>query len=175
MLQLQHMHRIVQACFPENNQEAKEIWNDIKPIKFGATQPWITDAAITLAIYQVPEDAAYLLILRTECYVTTFDPTAVGFGQFSPPPDGTASWQYTDVGVGNTQYRITPVMDMNILLDCEEFLFAKGDHLVTLVASVTAPDAVERFIRTLVYGYLISAEIAGRLGGDETVYFSFTV
>lgn len=198
MLQLQHMHRIVEACYSswseetralwrKRNREPSEremreawneerltLWHDIKPVKFGESQTWQSIGGGTpLATYQIPEDAAYMLILRTECYVTTFDETAVGFGQFSPPPDGTASWQYTDLAVGST-YRITPELPIHILCDADEMLFAKGDHLLQLLAAISPPDAVTRFIRTLVYGYLIGAKVAGRIGGGESVYFGIT-
>lgn len=198
MLQLQHIKRIVDACYPLWSEEtialwrergrepserelkeawtkeAQELWHDIKPVKFGQSQTWITSGGLPLATYQIPEDAAYMIILRTECYVTTFDETAVGFGQFSPPPSGTASWQYTDLGVGSNQYRITPQVPVHILCDSEEMLFAKGDHLLELLLVTTAPDAVVRFIRTLVYGYLVGAKVAGRIGGGESVYFGIT-
>jgi hypothetical protein len=174
MLQLQHMKRIVEACYPESLDEARALWHDIKPVKFGESQTWIASGFLALATYQVPEDAAYMIILRTECYVTTFDETAPGFGQFSPPPSGTASWQYTDITAGINQYRITPSQAMHILCDSDEMLFAKGDHLVQLIISTTPPDAVTRFIRTLVYGYLCGATIAGRIGAGESTYFSIT-
>lgn len=175
MLQQQHMHRIVQACFPESNQEALELWHDIKPVKFGRSVAWASSAFLSLAAYQIPEDAAYMIILRTECYVTTFDETQPGFGLQSPPPQGQVSWQYTDLTAGNNQYRITPLLPMHILCDSDEFLFAKGDHLLELIISTTAPDAIVRFIRTLVYGYLVGAKIAGKIGGGESTYFGTTV
>jgi hypothetical protein len=197
MLQLQHMHRIVQACYSSWSQEAQALWkkrghepgeremreawnqerqalwHDIKPVKFGQSQTWTT-GIIPLATYQIPEDAAYMLILRTECYVTTFDETSAGAFLFSPPPQGSASWQYSDLGAGANLYRITPELPVHILCDSEEMLFAKGDHLLELILSTTAPDAVTRFIRTLVYGYLIGAKVAGRIGGGESVYFGIT-
>lgn len=174
MLQLAHIKRIVELCNPASPEEAIELQHDIKPVKFGQSQQWITSGSLPLATYQVPEDAAYMLILRTECYVTTFDNAAQGFQNFSPPPSGEASWQYTDLGAGVDDYRITPELPMHILCDSDEMLFAKGDHLVELIIGTTAPDAVVRFIRTLVYGYLVGAKIAGRLGGNESVYFGIT-
>ncbi len=197
MLQLQHMKRIVDACYPlwseeakalweerghepsekemreAWNEEAQALWHDIKPVKFGQSQTWTT-GSIPLATYQIPEDAAYMLILRTECYTTTFDETAAGFGLFSPPPSGSVSWQYTDLGAGPNGYRITPSLPVHILCDSEEMLFAKGDHLLELILATTVPDAVVRFIRTLVYGYLVGAKVAGRIGGGESVYFGIT-
>lgn len=174
MLQLQHMKRIVEACYPRTLEEAEMLWHDIKPVKFGESQTWVASGFLSLATYQVPEDAAYMIVLRTECYVTTFDETAVGAFQFSPPPSGTAAWLLTDVLAGNTQYRITPQVAMHVLCDSDEMVFAKGDHLLQLVAATSPPDAVTRFIRTLVYGYLCGSIIAGRIGSGESTYFSIT-
>src|SRR5215510_1055810 len=106
MLQLEHKKRIVDACYPASLEEAAELWHDIKPVKFGQAVAWTSPAAIVLAEYQIPEDSAYMLILRVECYVTTFVAAAPGFGQFSPPPTGNAFWQYTDVSTVNA-YRVT--------------------------------------------------------------------
>ena len=174
MLQLQHMRRIVDACYPTSNDEAIELWHDIKPVKFGESQTWVTSGFLPLATYSIPEDSAYMIILRTECYTTTFDETAPGFGQFSPPPSGTASWQFTDITSGNSQYRITPSLPMHLLCDSDEMVFAKGDHLLQLIISTTPPDAVTRLIRTLVYGYLCGAKISGKLGSGESTYFGIT-
>jgi hypothetical protein len=200
MLQLQHMKRIVDACYPSWseeamaswkkrgkepserelkeawNKEAQELWHDIKAVKFGNSTLWDDSTFLSLATYQIPEDAAYMLILRTECYITTFDPTAVGFAQFAPPPRGTAAWQYTDLSVGSNQYRITPQVPMHILCDTDEMLFAKGDHLLELIISTVSADeaTVDRFIRTTVYGYLCGAKIAGRIGSGESTYYGQT-
>jgi hypothetical protein len=196
MLQLEHMKRIVDACYPSWSEEAQELWrqqkrepsememraawleesrqlwHDIKPVKFGNSVLWAA-GTLSFATYQTPEDAAYMLILRTECYTTTFIAAAPGFGQFSPPPNDTqVRWEYTDLASGNDQYAITPTVPVHILCDSDEMLFAKGDHLVELIATVSAPpDGNNRFIRTLVYGYLVGSKIAGRIGGGESLYF----
>lgn len=171
MLILQHKKRIVDACYPKSNDEAIELWHDIKPVKFGSTVGWAA-GNVSLAEYQIPEDSAYLIVLRVECYTFTQVVTAPGFGQFSPPPFAIAFWQYTDVSLGSTQYRLTPAVPIHVLCDTDEMLFAKGDHRLSLTTDPgAAPDANARFIRTLVYGYLVGALIADKIGGGEATYF----
>jgi len=170
MLINQHMKRIVDACYPKTNDEAIELWHDIKPVKFGTTIGW-TAATVSLAEYQIPENSAYLLVLRVECYSYTQVAAAPGFGIFSPPPLGVAFWQYADVTLANVSYNLTPVTPIHVLCDSDEFLLAKGDHFLSLTATLSAPpDANERFIRTLVYGYLIGALVADKIGSGEPTY-----
>lgn len=166
MIQLEHKKRIVDACFPETYASANEYWHDIKPVKFGEAQFLATN--IELASYQVPEDAAYMLILRVECY--TFIP---GLTSFFPPPQGVARWAYTDVEPFTPQYRLTPDLPIHQYTDSDEFLFAKGDHRVSLVALLnTTPNFASYVVRTLVYGYLLGALVADRLGASESTYFA---
>src|SRR6266508_3526917 len=170
MLQLEHKRRIVDACYPSSQQEALELWNDIKPVKFGSAITWVA-GTVTLAEYVIPEDAAYMLVLRVECYVSTFIAAAPGFGQFSPPPGpgATAFWQYTDISTATNSYRVTNRVPIFILCDTDEFLIGKGDHRLSLIAQLdAAPDANTRIIRTLVYGYLVGALIAGKLGSGHS-------
>lgn len=196
MLQLEHKKRIVDACYPSWseeqealwlkhghqptemelrkawNDEAIKLWNDIKPVKFGSAIAWTT-GTVTLAEYVIPEDAAYMLVLRVECYTTTFVAAAPGFGQFSPPPGGSsvAFWQYTDISTATNSYRITNVVPIFILCDVDEFVIGKGDHRMSLIATLDAPpDGNSRIVRTLVYGYLIGALVAGRIGSGESTY-----
>jgi hypothetical protein len=200
MLQLEHKRRIVDACYPSFSEEMREawrvaryeptarevadalngealqLWHDIKPIKFGGAVAWSeVVGANELAAYQVPQDASYLLILRVECYTTTFVAAAPGFGQFSPPPNSSAFWAYTDASSTSPE-RLTPVLPIHVLCDSDEFLFAKGDHRMTLISDLPAPpDGNARFIRTLVYGYLLGALVAGRIGDSESTYDQFPV
>jgi hypothetical protein len=174
MLQLEHLNRIVDACYPESKEEAIELWHDIRPVKFGNRITWV-EGLVQLADYQIPEDAAYMLILRVECYVTTFVAAAPGFGMFSPPPPNNAYWQYTDVSTTDPTYRLTNVVPLHILADVDEFLFATGGHEVSLLTTLLAPpDGNSRIINTLVYAYMVGALVAGRLGSDESTY-SFSV
>lgn len=172
MLQLVHKQKIVEACFPTSLEESTALWHDIKPIKFGTSKFYATP--IVLAAYQVPEDAAYLLILRTEVYTTSFDPAFAGFWRFAPPPQGVARWIYTDIDPTTPEYQISPRQAINIYADTDEFLFAKGDHRIALVAdlaTLTFTTSVP-VIRCVVYGYLIGALVADRIGASESTYFT---
>lgn len=174
MLQLEHMKRIVDACYPASQEDALRYWHDITPVKFGNSILWAEDTDAIFAQYQIPESSPYMLILRVECYTTTFDAAAPGFGQFLAPPPITAAWRYLDFST-TTAYRLTPVVPVHVLCDSDEFLFAESDHLVGLAANVPAPpDGNPRYIRTLVYAYLVGPLIADRLGSNESVYSGTT-
>jgi hypothetical protein len=169
MLQLEEKWRIAQACFPETAAEGMEYWHDAKPVKFGELVSW-TAGTVSLASYQIPLDSAYLLISRVECYTTTFVAAAPGFGQFSPPPQGQAFWQFIE-GITDI-LRVTPQVPIHVLCDTDEYIVAKGDQQIALRAILPAPpDANARFVRTLVYGYLIGSIVADRIGDSESVYF----
>lgn len=173
MLQITHIKRIVELCHPATPEEAIEIQHAIKPVKFGDRIGWAA-GTVSFASYQIPEDAAYMLVLRTECYVFTEIAAAPGFGMFSPPPFAAGFWEYTDIALGtNASYQLTPTLPVHILCDTDEILIAKGDHNLSLTVTLgAAPDANARFIRTLVYGYMIGAKIADRIGANESTYFS---
>lgn len=174
MIQLEHKKRIVDACFPESKKEALELWHDIKPVKFGNFAQWL-ELQTELASYQVPQDSPYLLILRVECYTTTFDAAAPAFGNISPPPNSDAFWAYTDASAA-TPERQTPTVPIHLLCDSDEMLFAAGDHRITLLSDLPAPpDGNARFIRTLCYGYLVGALVAGKIGDSESTYWGLTV
>lgn len=159
-----HMRQIVQACFPESQQEAIELWHNIRPVKFGQRTTWAA-GAFTLATYQIPEDAAYLLILKVECYTFTSVAAAPGFRNFEPPPDGSAQW-ISNAAAGPTS--VTGFVPIHLLAEASEFLMIKAGLSITLTGTLNAPpDANLRNIRTLVYAYHISAIIADRLGSGE--------
>jgi hypothetical protein len=171
MLQLEHKKRIVDACYPESYADALKLWHDIKPVKFGGSVQWIdvSPETTSLAGYQIPPDASYLLILRVECYVTTFIAAAPGFGQFAPPPNSNAFWAI-DAAPGAPE-RITPTLPIHVFADSDEFLMVKDNHLVALLSALPAPpDGNARFIRTLVYAYLLGAMVADRIGDGESTY-----
>jgi hypothetical protein len=131
----------------------------------------VTDPAL-LANYAVPEDAAYMIILRTECYTTTFDVTAAGFGQYSPPPSALAQWIYTDIATPLGDYPFSPNLPIHLICDVDEILFAKGGQLAALAAALEAPpDAAVRHIRTCVYAYMIGAYIADKIGSNDSTFF----
>lgn len=170
MLILEHMKRLVDACYPTSPQDAAELWDEIKPVKFGDRHQWITSASNQiLASYTVPEDAAYLAILRTECYVTTFVAVAPGFGQFSPSPGGTVQW-LVNTGAGTTP--ITGRVPIHLLTDVDEFIIVKSGLVASLEGVLDAvPDANARFIRTTVYAYHLGAKISDRIGSGEALAF----
>ena len=174
MLQLEEKRRIVEACYPIDDDEALKMWHDIKPIKFGDIQPWTLGGVdLELASYQVPQDASYLLITRVECYVFTNNPAVAGFGQHMPPPTGNALWVSSEVvGITTNETTFTPTVPAHLLLDTEEFLLIRGDNRAVLRIFINAPFTTDLFIRTLVYGYLIGALVAGKIGDAESTYFS---
>lgn len=174
MLILEHRKRLVDACYPSSPEEATELWHDIRSVKFGETVELVSPAppSYELAAYQIPEEN-YLVVLRTECYTFTFVPTAPGFGNFSPPPPGIVFWEYTDLAVSFlTEYRLTPRLQPQILLDSDEMLIAEGGNRLGLTAEFPAnPDANARFVRTLVYAYLIGPKVSDKIGAGEAIYF----
>jgi hypothetical protein len=174
MVQLEEKRRIVQACFPASDEEARQLWHEIKPIKFGDMVEWVVapPQGLELASYEIPQDGEYLFITRVECCTFTNVAAAPGFGQFSPPPPGTAEWI---LATATSEEPLTPNIPTHLLLDTEEFLMAKGDYRAVLRAQTdNPPDANQRFIRTLVYGYLLGATVAGRIGDSESTYFGTT-
>src|SRR5262245_11737491 len=150
MLILEHRKRLVDACYPASPEEATRLWHDIRSVKFAGTiqlqNP--APASYELAAYQIPEDAPYMVILRTECYSGTFVPAAPGFGTIGPPPPGIVYWQYSDLVVSFlTQYRLTPRLQVQELCDADEMLFAHGGNRIALTAEFPAnPDANARYV-----------------------------
>lgn len=166
----QHIQSLVDACFPTSPEEASRIWHDIKPVRFGNRLQWANSASRQiLAAYQVPDDAGYLVILRVECYTYTETATAPGFRNFEPPPAGNLQW-FVNSGAGPEEY--TALVPTHILADVDEYLVFKAGVGVSLEGVLNAPpDANARFIRTLVYGYVLSAHVADQLGSGEIVVF----
>lgn len=163
-----HMRQIVQSCFPATREEAVDLWHNIRPIKFGQNLAWpVAGGASVLARYQVPEDAAYLLILKTECYVFT-DQTTAANRLFQAPPMDTAQWVS---GVGATATGITGLVPLHLLAEASEFLLIKSGALVSLIAQLSARPDLGLLIRTLVYAYHINAVIADRVGSGECLVF----
>jgi hypothetical protein len=169
-------NQIIRACHPQSQEEAIKLWSDLQSVKFGFSVQ-IEDPALDsyeLAAYQIPEDANYLLILRTESYLHTFDVAAPDFDLFSPVPPGNAYWQYSDVSATfGLDYTITPRLPIHLLCDSEEILFAEGGNRVSLIATdiPANPDANARFIRTTVYGFLLGPDVADKIGSGKAIYF----
>lgn len=169
MIVTAHMRQLVQACFPESQQEAIELWHNITPVRFGDRHQWEAAGATftSLASYQIPEDAAYLAILKTECFVYVNGSTAPGFRNFSPPPTGGGAQWFYNTATGQ-RIPLGGQGPLHVVTNSSEFLIAKGGNLVALIATLdSAPTADVWFICTTVYAYHISAIIADRIGTGE--------
>src|SRR5262245_13477113 len=167
MIVTAHMRQLVQACFPESQKEAIELWHNITPVRFGDRHLWGAGGFnIVLASYQIPEDAAYLAILKTECFVFTDTAAAPGFRNFEPPPTGSgAQWFYN---AGANRLPLGGQAAIHVVTNSSDLLIAKGGNLVALLATLdSSPDANNRFICVTVYAYHISAIIADRIGTGE--------
>lgn len=174
MLQLEEKHRIVQACHPKDEEEAIKMWHEIKPVKFGDIVTWAAGET-ELASYQVPQDAAYLLITRVECYAFTTNSANAGYGLHLPVPTGSAQWISSEVvGITAGEIKWTPFVPAFLLADTEEFLFIASDNRAVLRMTLPASPTTDTFIRTLVYGYLMGAITAGKIGDSESTYYSNT-
>jgi len=165
------MRQLVQACFPESQQEAIDLWHNITPVRFGDRHQW--DAAggfnIVLASYQIPEDAAYLAILKTECFVYPNASTVPGFRNFSPPPTGGGAQWFYNTAAGQ-RIPLGGQAAIHVVTNSSEFLIAKGGNLVSLLVTLdSAPTADVWFICTTVYAYHVSAIIADRIGTGESL------
>lgn len=170
MLITGHKRQIVQACHPVDRDEAIDLWHNITPVKFGDRLTWANAPGTfqTLASYTVPEDGAYLLILKTECYTFTDVAAAPGFRNFEPSPTGSARWSTSPAGLTTVVTPITQTVPIHLLTEASEFLMVKAGLTAFLEANLSAPpDANTRFIRTIVYSYLVSAIIADRIGSSE--------
>jgi hypothetical protein len=166
MLITGHIRQIVQACHPESREEAIELWHNIRPIKFGNRLAWpVAGGSSILAQYQVPEDAAYLLILKTECYVFQ-DQTTAANRLFQAPPGATAQWT---INTGAGPQGITGLVPIHLLAEASEFLMVKAGVLATLIGVLSARPDLGLFIRTIVYAYHVNAIIADRIGTDEAL------
>jgi hypothetical protein len=170
MLVQEHMRQLVAACYPASLEESRDLWSNIKPVKYGLTVEWDDADEYTLANYQIPDDASYHLVLRVECYTVNLTSGATDYGLFEPPPPGTAFWRYLPFGTGAT-YDLTDVnAQPQIILDCDEFLVFKGGYNLALIGNLdVAPDGETRNVRTLIYGYDCGPVIANRLGCAEMV------
>lgn len=168
MLVQEHIRQLVKLCYPASLEEARLLFADIKPVKFGQTVSWLAAGDYSLARYQVPDEASYLVVLRVETYTVNFTSGSADYGAFEPPPPGTAFWQYRPYGSGATYNLTDPNAPIQRICDADEMLFFKGGYNVFLIGTFSvSPDGDTRSVRTLVYGYNIGAAIADRLGRGE--------
>lgn len=121
-----------------------------------------------LGRYQVPDEAAYNIVMRVETYTVNLTAGAADYGMFEPPPPGFAFWQYTPYGAGSTFVQTSPTAPVQRLCDADEFLIFKGGYNLELRGDFTAsPDAATRNVRTVVYSYNVGAFVADRIGVGE--------
>lgn len=176
--QLEDLNRLVAACYPKSQDEALELWHDIKPQKFGSFVPWTIAQLYQLAFFSIPDDAAYLVVTRVDCYVTTNVATAAGFGLKAPiplgSPDFAIRWVASpDLPPITNDLNVTGVEFTFVLADVDEFLFFKGGNEIALFANLAAnPTADVRHIRTLVYSYILGPKVADKIGSGETLALS---
>lgn len=173
------LNELVRACYPKDQQEALELWHDIKPQRFGTFVDWTVEDTYQLAFYTIPDDASYLVITRVDCYVHTNVATAAGFGLKGPIPPGSVSQAIRwlagpDLPPITADFNVTGVENTHVLADTDEFLFFKGGNEIILLADLAAnPTADARQIRTLVYGYILGPKVADKLGSGETMILTF--
>lgn len=142
----------------------QELLADIKPIKFGNTVDWSAAAEYSLATYQVPRET-FNIVLRVECYTVDWVSGQADFGISEPPPPGTAWWQYAAYGTGQTEILTDQNAQVQLLLDCDEFLVFRAGQNVELIGNFDiTPDGITREVRTLVYSYNVGSTIADRIG-----------
>lgn len=170
------LNELVRGCYPKDQEEALELWHDIKPVRFGSRLAWTAAGEYFLAFYVIPEDAPYLVVTRVDHYIGTTVPTAAGFGLKGPPVFEidlfTARWVSAPVlpAVITEEFNATGAQSLFKLADVDEFLFFKGGNEIALLANLPAnPTADARFFFTLVYGYLLGPKVADKLGSGETL------
>lgn len=171
------LNELVRACYPRSEEEALDLWHDIKPLRFGRSVSWTTAGEHTLASYDIPDDAAYLIVTAVDFYIFTDLPTAPGFGLKGPPPENNPGgfnirWLSAPnfTATDSNQSLVTGLELPYLLLDTDEFLFFKGGHTIRLRANFVAnPTADVRRFRTTVHAYIIGPKVADRLGSGETL------
>ena len=147
-----------------------KLWADIKPIKYGNTGSWGDDSSQVLARYEVPIDS-YHCVLRVKTYTVNYTAAAGDLSVPAPPPPGTAYWQLQQLGTTAAQTMTDPDAPVQTMVDCEEFLIFPGAYYATLILNLSSapPNTQTREVRTLVYGYNITGELAERIGSNQAV------
>ena len=181
---LQDMAQIVWSAAPElriyglqgpNKDDAgydlwKELWAGIKPIKYGNSVTWSDSGQLNLARYQIPLDS-YHCILRVRTYTINYTAAAGDLSVPAPPPPGTAYWQLQQLGTTTAQTVTDQDAPVQTMTDCEEFLIFPGGYYATLILNLSSnpPNSQAREVRTLVYGYDITGDLAERIGSNQAV------
>lgn len=148
----------------------RELWAGIKPIKYGNSVTWSDDTSLTLARYQVPLDS-YHCVLRVKTYTINYTAAAGDLSVPAPPPPGTAYWQLQQLGTTAAQTMTDPDAPVQTMVDCEEFLIFPGGYYAALLLNLSSapPNSQNREVRTLVYGYNVTDDIASRIGSNQAV------
>lgn len=168
------LNQLVTACYPKSQDEALHLWHDIKPIRFGSMLAWTVAIEYELATYNIPDDAAYLVVYYVDFYITTPVVTAAGYGLKAPPPspDTIARWVAAPTlpAAPGNDLNATGVEELHKLVDTDEFLFFKGGQRISLRANMPAnPTADTRWFTTTVYAYLLGPDVADKLGSGESL------
>lgn len=174
---LYDLNELVRACYPQSQEEALELWHDIRPKRFSGRATWTIAQEYSLAGFAIPDDAAYLVVTRVDCYVTTIVATAAGFGLKAPPPTtGTFNTRWTaEPNIGGAfppaaQFNVTGETRPFSMVDVDELLFFRSGEFIQLVADLPAnPTADARFLHTVVYSYLLGPKVADKLGSGEVL------
>lgn len=172
------INSLVRACYPKDEDEARDLWHDIKPVRFYLDQAWTVAQEYLLARYTIPDDAAYLVVTRVECWIATNVATAAGYGMRNPPPPTqTFNTRWTaapDPALVTDDFNVTGSETPTALLNVDEFLFFKAGNVASLIAEFPAnPTADARLIQTVVYGYLLGTKVADKIGPGEVIIASF--
>lgn len=175
MLVQQHIKQLIDMALPYRlagneptafDKEYARLLSQIQPVKFGNTVQWTAAGIYDLAVYQVPRNADYLIVMRVECYTVNLTSGATDYGVFQPVPPGKAYWEITPSGTGTTRIVSDETMQSHVMCDVDEQRFFSAGELATLKGDfLVSPDGQTRNVRSLVYSYLIGNEIIERIGG----------
>lgn len=173
---LEDLNELVRACYPKDQQEALELWHDIKPVRLGSRLEWTLALEYQLIFYAIPDDAPYLVVTRVDHYIGTTAPAAVDFGSKGPPVFEinlfSARWVAAPTlpAVIGPEFNVTGGYSPHQIMDVDELLFFRGGNQIMLLSNLPAnPNASARFFNTLAYGYLLGPKVADKLGSGEVI------
>lgn len=171
MLVQEHIRQLIKLANPPDRETYLRYYAEITPVKYGQVVQWSAATDYFLALYQIPAEASFHVVLRVECYSVNYTAGAADFGSFEPPPPGAAFWVYATPGTFTTQQIVIGDFGaIQRLLDADEYLFFKGGYNIALIGSLNvSPDGDTRAVRTLVYGYNIGPELGSILGRSEMI------
>jgi hypothetical protein len=175
---LHDLNGLVRACYPKDPEEARDLWHDIKPVRFYQDVDWTIAQEYLLARYTIPDDAAYLVVTRVETWIVTNVAAAPGYGlRIPPPPTTTFNTRWVagqDASLITDDFNVTGSELPIGLLNVDEFLFFKAGNVIQLISEFPAnPDANAKSIQTVVYAYLIGTKVADKIGPGEVIIANF--